>query len=123
VDQAGNVEQSRALSVNIGPIDLSASVKLVQAGATLNRATGKYVGSVTVTNNTGATLNSPLKLKLGDLSSGVSLDNAVGVTAGAPYVSLPGSLSPGASINLPLTFSNPARAVVGYAPSLFQGNF
>lgn len=123
VDQAGNVEQARTISVNIGPIDLSASVKLVQVGATLNRATGKYVGSVTVTNNTGATLNSPLKLKLGDLSSGVTLDNAVGVTGGAPYVSLPGSLSPGASINLPLTFSNPARAVVGYAPSLFQGNF
>jgi hypothetical protein len=38
-------------------------------------------------------------------------------------VSLTGSLSPGASVNVPLTFSNPGRAVIGYTPSLFMGNF
>jgi hypothetical protein len=123
VDQAGNAEQPRTVGVNIGPIDLTAGVKLTQYGATLNRSTGKYVGSVLVTNNTGATLSGPLQLKLDNLSSGLTLDNASGVTAGAPYVTLSASLSPGGSVSVPLTFSNPARGVVAYTPSLFMGNF
>ncbi|CAN7167903.1 discoidin domain-containing protein [Pseudoduganella sp. LjRoot289] len=123
VDQAGNAEAARTVAINIGPIDLSASVKFTQNGATLNRATGKYVGSVTVTNNTGSTLASPLQVKLGSLTGGVTLDNASGYTGGEPYVTLPSSLSPGASVNVQLTFSNPARTVIGYAPSLFKGNF
>ena len=123
VDQAGNAEAPRTLAVNIGPIDLTASVKFTQNGATLNRTTGKYVGSVTVTNITSTTLSSPLQVMLGNLTSGVTLDNASGTSGSAPYVTLTGSLSPGASVNVPLTFSNPGRAVIGYTPSLFMGNF
>jgi hypothetical protein len=60
---------------------------------------------------------------LGNLTSGVTLDNATGASgSGAPYVTLAGSLSPGASVSVPLTFSNPARAVIGYTPALFRGN-
>jgi hypothetical protein len=123
VDQAGNAEAPRTVTVNIGPIDLTASVKFTQNGATLNRSTGKYVGSVTVTNTTSTTLSGPLQVMLGNLTTGVTLDNASGTSGGAPYVTLTGSIGPGASVNVPLTFSNPGRAVIGYTPSLFMGNF
>jgi len=122
VDQAGNVEAAHALSVSIGPIDLNASVKLTQQGATLNRVTGKYVGSVTVTNLTGDTLSGPLQLKLDGLTSGVTLDNASGTSAGYPYVTLAGALAPGASVSVPLTFSNLARSVIAYTPMFFRGS-
>jgi hypothetical protein len=75
-----------------------------------------------VTNNTATTLSSPLQIALGSLTSGVTLDNATGSSGGVPYLTLPGSLSPGASVSVPLTFSNPTRVVIGYAPSLFIGN-
>jgi hypothetical protein len=78
---------------------------------------------VTVTNNSSSTLSSPMQVMLGNLTSGVTLDNASGNSGGAPYVTLAGSLSPGASVNIPLTFSNPGRSVIGYTPSLFMGNF
>ncbi|MRV70307.1 hypothetical protein GJ700_01045 [Duganella sp. FT92W] len=124
VDQAGNTEQARSVSLNIGPLDVSASVKFTQYGATLNRATGKYVGSMTVTNTTGSTITTPLQVLLGGLTSGVTLDNASGVNAGgAPYVTLGGSLAPGASVSVPLTFTNPNRAVIGYSPALYKGGF
>jgi hypothetical protein len=128
VDQAGNTEPARSVGVNIGPLDLSASVKFTQYGATLNRATGKYVGSVTVTNMTGSTITTPLQVLLGGLSAGVTLDNASGVGSGAvgngaPYVTLGGSLAPGASVSVPLTFTNPNRVVIGYSPALYKGNF
>jgi hypothetical protein len=124
VDQAGNTEAASPVAVNIGPIDLSSSVQFTQYGATLNRTTDKYVGSVSVTNVTGSTLTTPLQVLLGGLTSGVTLDNASGVNgAGAPYVTLGASLAPGASVSVPLTFTNPDRAVIGYTPALYKGNF
>ncbi|WP_177307499.1 OmpL47-type beta-barrel domain-containing protein [Pseudoduganella namucuonensis] len=122
VDQAGNTEQARSLTVNIGPIDLGASVKMTQQGATLNRATGKYVGGMTLTNTTGSTLTGPLTLRLNGLGNGLVLDNATGMdAAGAPYVALANPLAPGSSVTVNLTFSNPNRAPVTYSAQLFRG--
>lgn len=120
VDGAGNVESQHTLAVNIGPINVSGSVKMTQQGATLNRITGKYVGSVTITNTSGASLVGPLWLRLDGLTSGVTLDNANGVDAGAPYVIVSGTLSAGATVNVPLTFTNPARALITYTPALLK---
>jgi hypothetical protein len=123
VDKSGNAEQPRSLTVNIGPLDVSASVQLTQQGATLNRATGKYVGSVTVTNNSGATLAGPLLLKLSGLTAGITLDNASGTNGGYPYISLAGPIAAGATVSVPLTFTNPSRALVSYTPVLYKGTF
>ncbi|SFU90548.1 hypothetical protein [Pseudoduganella namucuonensis] len=110
------------MTVNIGPIDLSASVKMTQQGATLNRATGKYVGAMTLTNTTGSTLTGPLTLRLNGLSNGLVLDNATGMdAAGAPYVALANPLAPGGTVTVNLTFSNPNRALVTYSAQLFRG--
>ena len=123
MDWAGNVEQKHTATVKVSPLDVSASVQMTQQGATLNRSTGKYVGSVTVTNTSGAALAGPLQLKLNALTAGITLDNASGTDAGAPYVTIAGGLAAGASVNVPLTFTNPNRALVTYTPALFQGAF
>lgn len=123
VDLAGNAEQPRTLSLNIGPIELSDSVKFTLQGATLNRSTGKYVGSVTVTNNSVSTLTGPLQLRLDQLTAGVTLDNASGTDGNEPYVTLSSGIAPGTSLTVQLTFTNPAKAVIGYKPNLFKGNF
>jgi hypothetical protein len=123
VDGAGNVEQPQTIIAKIGPLDVNPSVQVTQHGATLNRVTGNYVGSVTITNNSNAAIAEPLLLKLSALTTGITLDNASGLDAGAPYVDLPGALNPGASINVPLTFTNPARAMVSYTPQVYIGTF
>jgi hypothetical protein len=110
-------------SVQAAAQDVSASVKMTQQGATLNRATGKYVGSVTLANTSGAALGGPLQLKLNGLTAGLTLDNASGINGGAPYITLPGPLDAGATVSVPLTFTNPARSVIAYTPALYQGSF
>jgi hypothetical protein len=123
VDTAGNTEAQHTLAVTVAPADVSASVKMTQQGATLNRATGKYVGGVTVTNTGATALAGPLWFTLNGLTAGVTLDGAAGTNGGAPYVVVAGPLNPGATVNVPLTFTNPARAVVAYAPALYQPHF
>ncbi len=113
------------ISLNLQPkyVDLAASVKLTQYNATYNRATGKFVGSVSVTNTSGAALTGPFQLKLTGLTAGVTLDNASGTNGGAPYVTVNTTLAPGAVLSIPLTFTNPAKAVISYAPKFYQGTF
>ena len=123
VDTAGNTEAQHTLAVTVAPVDVSTSVKMTQQGATLNRATGKYVGGVTVTNTGATALAGPLWLTLNGLTAGVTLDGAAGTNGGAPYVAVAGPLNPGATVNVPLTFTNPARAVIAYAPALYQPHF
>ncbi len=123
VDWAGNVEQQHTLAVKVNPPIVSASVKMTQQGAILIRPTGKYVGAVIITNTSGAALAGPLQLKLAALTPGLTLDNASGIDDGAPYVTIAGGLAAGASTIVPLSFTNPAKSVVGYTPVLYQGTF
>lgn len=104
-----------------GPQDLALNVQLTQQGATLNRITQKYVGSVTITNVSGTTFTGPFQLLLTGLSAGVGLDNASGIDNGTPYVTVNGQLAPGATLNLPLTFSNPSRSLITYSPKFTRG--
>lgn len=120
VDRAGNAEPQHGYTLTLAAQDVSASVQMTQQGATLNRSTGKYVGSVSITNTSGAALSGPLRLSLGGLTSGLTLDNASGSIGGVPYIAIAGPLNPGASVNLALTFSNPGRSVVGYTPALLK---
>ena len=106
-----------------GPLNVSGLVQLTQHGALYNRVNGKYTGSVAITNTSGAALAGPLQLKLRNLTAGLTLDNASGTDAGAPYVTVAGPLNAGAAMNVPLTFSGPARSMVSYTPVLYQGNF
>jgi predicted extracellular nuclease len=114
------------VSLNLAPVlaDVSASVKAVQSGYTVNRITSKYSGTVTFTNVSGAALNGPLQFLLQGLPAGVTLDNKSGTRDGAPYVTLPdASIAAGASVTVSVTFSNPNKVAISYTPKLYSGSF
>jgi predicted extracellular nuclease len=114
------------VSLNLAPSysDVSASAKIAKSGFTLNRVTGKYTGTVTITNTSGAPLAGPLHLVLQGLTAGVTLDGKTGDVEGAPYLTLPGaSLAAGASVTVTTTFTNPSKTSIGYNARLFTGTF
>ncbi|MFC0250863.1 ExeM/NucH family extracellular endonuclease [Massilia consociata] len=104
--------------------DVTASVKVVLGGLTMNRATLKYSGKVSFTNTSGAALTGPLHFVLEGLTEGVSLDGASGTHNGAPYLTLPETtIAPGATVTVTATFSNPSKKAIGYTPKLLSGSF
>jgi predicted extracellular nuclease len=114
------------VSLNLAPTfaDVTASAKIARSGFTLNRATGKYSGTVTVSNTCGAPLSGPLHLELQGLTAGVTLDGKSGDHDGAPYLTLPtASLAPGASVTVTTVFTNPSKTGFGYTAKLFSGTF
>ncbi len=113
-----------SLNLTAPTVDVTASVKIVRSGVSLNRATGKYSGTVTFTNTSGAALAGPLHLRLEGLTAGVSLDNKSGEQGGAPYLTLPGGgLAPGASVTVTTVFANPSKAAVNYTAKLISGAY
>ncbi|SFV11160.1 putative Ig domain-containing protein [Pseudoduganella namucuonensis] len=105
----------------LSPVDVSASVKMLQSGLTVNRFTQKYTGTVTFTNTTQQKITGPLHLHLQGLTAGVTLDNATGVKDGVPYITLPvAELAPGQSATVTTTFSNPAKAAINYTRKLIS---
>jgi hypothetical protein len=105
----------------LSPVDVTSSVKILQSGLSMNRFTQKYSGTVTIANPTQQTVSGPLQLRLEGLTAGVTLDNATGVKDGVPYITLPMlDLAPGQSVTLTTTFSNPAKAAIGYTRKLLS---
>jgi predicted extracellular nuclease len=104
--------------------DVTASTTIARSGIALNRVTGKYTGTVKVTNSSGAAINGPLHLVLQGLPAGVTLDGKSGEQGGAPYLTLPGtSLGAGASVTVTTTFTNPSKTSIGYTAKLINGTF
>jgi len=103
-------------------VNASAGLRFVVQGATLNRATGRYVGAVTLLNESAASLSGVHQLALSGLASGITLAEAAGQLPGssAPFVQLNLSLNPGASVTVPLNFINPSRLAIAYTPSLYR---
>jgi len=105
----------------LAPEDVSDSVNMSQSGLTLNRFTQKYTGTVNIVNSTDKTISGPLHFHLAGLTSGVTLDNQTGIKDGVPYITLPvADLAPGQSVKLTTTFSNPAKAPIGYTRKLIR---
>jgi predicted extracellular nuclease len=104
--------------------DVSSSVRAVASGLVLNRTTGKWVGSLTLTNTSGAALQGPLQVELVGLVADATLVNASGSHNGAPYITLSGNLAPGASVVVPTTFSKTGSGTVRYsAVKVYSGTF
>jgi len=113
-----------ALNLNATFGDATASFTIQRSGFVLNRLTGKYTGSVTLTNKSASAINGPVHLQFDGLSAGVTLDNKTGTRNGAPYLTLANaSIAPGASINVPVTFSNPSKVGIGFTNTVYSGNF
>jgi predicted extracellular nuclease len=114
------------VSLNLAPAftDVSSSVTIARSGLALNRSTGKYTGTVSFTNTSGAVINGPLQFKLDGLTAGVTLDNPTGTQGGAPYITLPNaSIAPGATVTVGVSFTNPSKAAIAYTAKLISGTF
>ncbi|MET0323346.1 MAG: ExeM/NucH family extracellular endonuclease, partial [Duganella sp.] len=114
------------LSLNLqgAPADVTASVRTASSGLVLARATGKWNGTLTLTNNSATALTGPLQIALKGLPAGVTLFNASGTQGGAPYITAAvSSLAPGASITVPLSFTRTGTAAVTYTTTIYSGTF
>ncbi|MFC7652978.1 ExeM/NucH family extracellular endonuclease [Pseudoduganella danionis] len=104
--------------------DVSSSVRAAASGLVLNRSTGKWVGSLTLTNTSNVALQGPLQVELVGLVADATLVNASGSHNGAPYITLSGNLAPGASVVVPTTFSKSGSGTVRYsAVKVYSGTF
>jgi hypothetical protein len=98
-----------------GPVSLSFG------SITYNSKKNLYSETVTLTNNTGGTLTSPLSLELTNLLGGVVLTDATGTTSGNPYLrflSAGKTLKPGASLTITLTFTAPSLSDITFGTEL-----
>lgn len=97
------------------------NVAVARGGLVRDRRTGYYAQQITLTNNTGATLNGPFYFVVDSLSSNATLVSPAGTTAnygplGSPYVLASNSALPaGATITVTLQFSNPTNAGITYS--------
>src|SRR5262245_21207477 len=107
--------------------EVTSSIGITYGGVTLNPMTRRYVQSVTLRNNSAATIVGPISLVLDKLSSNVSLYNASGITAlvlpaGSPYVNANVvNLAAGQSVVIQLQFTNPGNIVFSYDARVLAG--
>lgn len=107
-------------------VDASDAIGITRSGVTFNPMTRRYVQTVTLRNNSVATITGPLSLVLDKLTANVTLVNASGATAlmlpaGNPYVNAVINLAPGQSVGIQLQFTNPANAVFSYDTRVLAG--
>ena len=113
-----------SLNLPAAAIDVSASVGASSSGLVLARLTGRWNGTVSITNRGATAITGPLQIALTGLASGVTLVNASGVHGGAPYITAAvGTLAPGASITVPLSFTKTGAAGISYTTTTYSGNF
>lgn len=107
-------------------LDVSANVKVTRSGFRLNRSTGRYVQTLTLTNTGGSSINGPITLILSNLSANASLVNKSGNTsclapAGVPYITvgLTGNvLGAGSSVAVALNFTNSSSQPILYTTQI-----
>jgi len=109
--------------------ELTAQLSVAQSGLRLDRGTGFFVQTVTVTNTQPLPLAGPIVLLIPVLPPGVSLVSQSGTTqnlrAGTPYLSVPLvddglTLAPGRSTVFTLQYINTARIGFGIVPSVWR---
>ena len=94
-----------------GTLPALPALNITASGYSTNRhSPGVYAQTVTITNNSGATVTNPIYLVVGHLSSNATLTNSSGTTVnnftGSPYILVSNvGLAAGASINVPLQFT------------------
>ena len=114
------------LTLNLAgaPADVTASVRTAASGLVFARASGKWTGTVSITNTAGTALTGPLQIALKNLPVGVALSNASGNQGGAPYLTAAvANLAPGATITVPVSFTKTGTAAITYTTTVYSGNF
>lgn len=107
--------------------DVTSAIGITFGGVTLNPMTRRYVQTVTLRNNSAATIAGPISLVLDKLSPNVTLYNATGNTAlvlpaDSPYINANiVNLAAGQSVALQLQFTNPGNIVFSYDARVLAG--
>jgi hypothetical protein len=86
-----------------------------------SRGTGKYNGTITLTNKGQSTIRDKVSISLNNLTAGATLVNASGNDFGIPYINqnLAQPLTPGAEIKVPVSFSNPFNTRINFTPEAY----
>jgi hypothetical protein len=109
-----------ASSVN----NVTSAVNVVKTALVLNRATGLYSTTVTVTNISGQSIPGPLTMGIDALTATVTLTNSNGTFNGDPYVTLQsGALAASTAVSVSLSFNNPPKGPVNFTPTIYSGTF
>jgi hypothetical protein len=107
--------------------DVSQQVTVARGGLRLNRATGRYVQTVTVTNNTSSRIAGPISLALDSLPNSASLAGLSGATGcaapvGSAFLTLPSDLpANGGSLSITLNFIDTTNAPITYSTRVLAG--
>jgi hypothetical protein len=110
--------------------DVTSQVKVTRTGFRYNRATQRYVQTVTVQNLSNCRLAGPVSLALDNLSSGAVLSNRTGTTsamppAGSPYINLAvgadNVLAPDELTTKVLELVNPSNQGIRYDARVLAG--
>ncbi len=110
---------SWGLPMPVQVLNAASQFNFTSTGLVYNRATKTYTGNLTVT-NTGAAYPGPINVALNNLTAGVTLTDATASYNGAPSVTASATgLAANASITVPLTFSDPANAVINFTPMMY----
>lgn len=114
------------VSLNLLPSfnDVTNGFVIQRSALALNRLTGKFSGTITLTNTSNAAIAGPFQVQLNNLPAGVSLDNASGTKDGAPYITVSNaSVAPGAKFAVSLVFTNPNKVAMSYTHTVYSGTF
>jgi hypothetical protein len=111
------------------PNDVSSSVRVAISGLRLNRTTGRFVGTVTVTNTSNSSIQGPISVVF-TFGGQVQLNNPTGLTCGTNpvglgYLNMPltgNSLNAAASTSAALDLDNPNLEPVTATTKVLAGS-
>lgn len=106
------------------PIEVTSRSRVNASAVALNRSTGRYNGTITVTNTGTTTLAGPIYVFF-TLSGTVTLPDFPQAN-GLPYatINIPAGLAPGTtSASVAISFANPTNARISYTTKRYAVNF
>jgi len=113
------------------PTNVSVQVTVQQGGVRLDRNSGFFVQTLTLTNSGSVPIPGPLYLVLSGLPNGVNLVNQSGLTqaiyGGTPYLIVPLgtdglNLRPGERVSFTAQYLNPDRVNFGVVPTVWRSS-
>ena len=106
--------------------EVTSQIRVTTSAFVLNRLRNVYTGTVTITNTGSTAIARPITIVLSGLTAGVTAANASGVAPGqGPYYTVTGTdpLMAGQTATVPVQFTNPTNARIGFVVKTYSGAF
>lgn len=107
------------------PVGVNSRTRINATPLLLSRLTGRYNGTITVTNTGDTMLTGPIYVFFNDLPAGVTLPD-LPTSGGVPYatINVGEGLAPGATSSpVSVSFADPSNVRIGYTTTRFNGSF